>query len=410
MHMQRFAFSFRVATVAFFFVALFASPLVSDSALAGSPGCGLNPDRPDNFNPIVKMQLKIHNLVENGQAVPAIKIGTTVVLDLTPQDSTNRGTNSKNNPTWIYEGPATPVTGKEACFQPHLKVTGAEPIRATVELDGVVATITFQAGGTPENPMGPGGGDLPTGGESGMYCGIKDSVTKTYSCIPDSREDLNCKETLQCQGKQKCERVHYSQCTNGGPAFPDDPRFPIRRTTDLGVFIADLFRWSINIVGFIVFLSFFYAGFMWLWGAAGNPAKISEAKGQMWNALFGAILLFSAYVILRTINPELVSNRGSLLPALPSAVQSQSGSSGANPLPGTNPGDPSQGLPLGTICTAQTFCGSDRVCDAGGYCIRKDGSRVDEPCDSDSDCRGEPNLFCDLTRQRSAAPGTCRRK
>ena len=56
-----------------------------------------------------------------------------------------------------------------------------------------------------------------------------------------------------------------------------------------------------------VFFIFFYSGFLWL-TAAGNTAKVGEARTQMTNAVFGAILLLSSYLILYTINPDFVKS------------------------------------------------------------------------------------------------------
>jgi len=77
--------------------------------------------------------------------------------------------------------------------------------------------------------------------------------------------------------------------------------------TDLGSLIEQIFSWSLSILGIAVFVMFFYSGFLWL-TAAGNTSKIGEAKTHMTNAVFGAILLLSSYLILYTINPDLVKN------------------------------------------------------------------------------------------------------
>ncbi|OGM98806.1 MAG: hypothetical protein A2915_01480 [Candidatus Yanofskybacteria bacterium RIFCSPLOWO2_01_FULL_41_34] len=77
--------------------------------------------------------------------------------------------------------------------------------------------------------------------------------------------------------------------------------------TDLGGLIQQIFTWSLSILGISVFVMFFYSGFLWL-TAAGNTAKIGEARTHMTNAIFGAILLLSAYLILYTINPDFVKN------------------------------------------------------------------------------------------------------
>ncbi len=38
------------------------------------------------------------------------------------------------------------------------------------------------------------------------------------------------------------------------------------------------------------------------------PGKKEQGKKRIWNAIYGLILLFAAYMILRTINPALVEN------------------------------------------------------------------------------------------------------
>ncbi|MDP3697732.1 MAG: pilin [Candidatus Taylorbacteria bacterium] len=69
--------------------------------------------------------------------------------------------------------------------------------------------------------------------------------------------------------------------------------------------ISSAFNYSIILVGIAVFIMVMWGGFLWLTSAA-NPSNISRAKGIIFNAILGAVLLVSAYVILYTINPELV--------------------------------------------------------------------------------------------------------
>ncbi len=77
--------------------------------------------------------------------------------------------------------------------------------------------------------------------------------------------------------------------------------------TNLGQLIQQIFGWSLGILGIAVFVMIFYAGFIWL-TAAGNTARISEARGHITNAVLGAVLLLSSYLILYTINPDFVKN------------------------------------------------------------------------------------------------------
>lgn len=82
------------------------------------------------------------------------------------------------------------------------------------------------------------------------------------------------------------------------------PPIPVTSMT-LGQLIQFIFIYSLYILGVVVFIMVLYAGFLWL-TAAGNGGKISQAKSKIYNAIIGSILLVSAYLILNTINPDLV--------------------------------------------------------------------------------------------------------
>ena len=94
----------------------------------------------------------------------------------------------------------------------------------------------------------------------------------------------------------------------GGQPFrqPVSPTAPTEGLpVGLGKLIEQIFTWSLSILGISVFVMFFYSGFLWL-TAAGNTSRIGEAKTHMTNAVFGTILLLSAYLILYTINPDFI--------------------------------------------------------------------------------------------------------
>ena len=94
---------------------------------------------------------------------------------------------------------------------------------------------------------------------------------------------------------------------NGGEPFDaaTQPNIPTQGLPSFGQLIAMIFTWSLNILGIIVFVMIFFAGFKWF-TAAGNTAKVNEARSQITNAVTGAIILLAAWIILYTINPDLV--------------------------------------------------------------------------------------------------------
>jgi len=70
--------------------------------------------------------------------------------------------------------------------------------------------------------------------------------------------------------------------------------------------IAFVYLIGLWLVGIAVFVQITGGGVRWLL-SAGKPGEIEKAKSQITNAIFGLILLLSSYVILNTINPDLVN-------------------------------------------------------------------------------------------------------
>jgi len=70
--------------------------------------------------------------------------------------------------------------------------------------------------------------------------------------------------------------------------------------------LAFFLNWSKYILGIAIFMMIFYGGVKWFF-SQGNPSQIGEAQGIIKNAAIGAILLLSAYLILYTVNPDLVN-------------------------------------------------------------------------------------------------------
>ena len=72
-----------------------------------------------------------------------------------------------------------------------------------------------------------------------------------------------------------------------------------------GVFITNFYQFSIFVGGLLAFAVVVYGGVKYM-VSAGNPSGQSDAKEWIWGALLGLLLLGCAYLILFTINPQLV--------------------------------------------------------------------------------------------------------
>lgn len=69
--------------------------------------------------------------------------------------------------------------------------------------------------------------------------------------------------------------------------------------------IANLYTWVLGVGALVALLVLIYGGIVYS-TSAGNESRISEAKEWVFGALAGLFILFGSYLILNTLNPELV--------------------------------------------------------------------------------------------------------
>ncbi|MEK7608084.1 MAG: pilin, partial [Patescibacteria group bacterium] len=90
-------------------------------------------------------------------------------------------------------------------------------------------------------------------------------------------------------------------------APPVNPTFPgISGRVGPAAFILDFYNFALALGGLLAFIMILYAGIRYA-ASRGNPSSQSDAKDAITQALLGLLLLMGAYIILRTINPELVT-------------------------------------------------------------------------------------------------------
>jgi hypothetical protein len=88
------------------------------------------------------------------------------------------------------------------------------------------------------------------------------------------------------------------------PPSPLDPNFTLTDQSTLTDLVRYFYEWGISIGGLAVLISLLIGGFLYL-TSVGNPTRMAEAKDRIFSAVIGLVLLFSIYLILNTINPEL---------------------------------------------------------------------------------------------------------
>lgn len=80
-------------------------------------------------------------------------------------------------------------------------------------------------------------------------------------------------------------------------------------------YIHYLFIWGLGMVGVMALAALAYGGFVYLVSGGSETAK-AHAKSWIWGAIWGLLLLFASWLILYTINPDLVNlKEPTLVPA-----------------------------------------------------------------------------------------------
>ncbi len=96
--------------------------------------------------------------------------------------------------------------------------------------------------------------------------------------------------------------------------YPTIPGFgsSISNNPSLGEIITYLFELAVISAGVLGMISIVIAGITML-ASAGNPSAISDARERIFGSILGIILLLCSFILLQTINPELVSLKPTLL-------------------------------------------------------------------------------------------------
>ena len=73
-----------------------------------------------------------------------------------------------------------------------------------------------------------------------------------------------------------------------------------------GVWVQSIYLYALFISGLLAFGAIIYGGLKYA-TSRGNPSAESDARQWIWSALLGIVLLAGAYLILYTVNPNIVS-------------------------------------------------------------------------------------------------------
>ncbi len=99
------------------------------------------------------------------------------------------------------------------------------------------------------------------------------------------------------------------------------------QSTLLAKYITSVYDYILAIAGIIAAVVLMGGGVLWL-VSSGSPDRVKKAKDIITNSLIGLVLLFSSYLILNFINPELTKMKPITVPNIVQDGSLQSGTGG----------------------------------------------------------------------------------
>ncbi|GAF88336.1 unnamed protein product [marine sediment metagenome] len=132
-------------------------------------------------------------------------------------------------------------------------------------------------------------------------------------------------------------------------------------------YIHYIYLFGLGLIGIAALGGLVYGGFMYM--LSGTVTSKDEAKKWIWGAISGLVLGLASYLLLNTINPDLVSLRGPTLPPiempeLPAAPPSPEPPSPEPPsLLTCEPGNCDPGCEAAANCAEPIFFWDDSFCE-----------------------------------------------
>ena len=121
----------------------------------------------------------------------------------------------------------------------------------------------------------------------------------------------------------------YAQTAPAQPSYIPGLEFlQVPVGADIGMLLTTLYVWGLGFVALAAFFMLTWGGVLYMFAGDRDP---SDAKSKMKNAVYGLLLALGSYLILYTINPDLVNVK---ITDLPKITAPQSGQQ-SQPIIGT---------------------------------------------------------------------------
>lgn len=89
------------------------------------------------------------------------------------------------------------------------------------------------------------------------------------------------------------------------PCTVNTNNIPPVTASDLPKCVNQIYVWSLGVASLLALLMIVIGGYQYM-TAAGNAEHTKEGLEKIWGSIIGLALLFGAYLLLSTINPDLV--------------------------------------------------------------------------------------------------------
>ena len=75
----------------------------------------------------------------------------------------------------------------------------------------------------------------------------------------------------------------------------------------VSTYLSNLYLWFLGFIGVAALFAIVRGGVTYMFSGA-NPALVGEAKRCIWNAIWGIVLAAASFLLLWTINPDLITH------------------------------------------------------------------------------------------------------
>ncbi len=128
--------------------------------------------------------------------------------------------------------------------------------------------------------------------------------------------DMSCWDRALCEKHNGIFEEEEAACGEGwGRCYPKTTSTELQiqlqgreEVTDVAEYIALLYRYAVGVGAILAVVMIIWGGVVYL-TAGGLPERITQAKEYISNAIIGLVLLYTSYLLLQTINPDLVRLR-----------------------------------------------------------------------------------------------------